>query len=242
MNDRNDSRRNADIVARIDKASSREDVASVLAEIAALYGFRNWFVRDIPVGDRPVVHGGVYISNVDRSVTANLDRVFGHRDIGLLGRLKGPFSPATWHIKDLDRTASAANESIWNVLHDSGMDYGICFPALDVAGHSRVICFTGVREPLPESEIEQLDYMVIQIHGRVSAIGRTPDEFAPQLATLEVECLSLAAAGHDIDTIARKMELSVRTVQHLSVSACRKLDVSSIEHAVAVALRLGIIR
>lgn len=230
-----------DIVVRIGRAASNRDISDVVADIAASLGFQHWFVRSIPVGGQSPGPENVAISNMRPDVAASLDRVFGHRDIGLMSRIRGLFSPSSWHISSLDRTASAENEAIWTVLHDAGMDYGVCFPALDIAGGGRVICFSGVRDPLSDDDIEGLDYLVFQIHGRISSLNRPSGDIALQLSEIEIHYLSLLAAGSSYDTISEAMGISTRTVQQLNISICRKMNVGSMEHAVAVALRNGMI-
>ena len=61
------------------------------------------------------------------------------------------------------------------------------------------------------------------------------------LTPREADALRLAAEGRTDKGIARELRISAHTVSHLIYSARHKLGADSRAHAVAIAMRLGIV-
>lgn len=61
------------------------------------------------------------------------------------------------------------------------------------------------------------------------------------LTRRELQCLTLAAAGNTLDMIARRLFLASDTVKMYMGTAKRKLGANDRTHAVALALRDGLI-
>ena len=68
-----------------------------------------------------------------------------------------------------------------------------------------------------------------------------PEDGAPRISMREQSCLAWTAEGKTSEEIGLILELSPHTVNHYLGSAARKLGASNRMHAVAKALRLGLI-
>lgn len=118
---------------------------------------------------------------------------------------------------------------------------GINFPSYGLRDKIRIIGFAGARKKPDRDELDQLNLLIIQMHERLSLVFRPQENFDCGLTDLEKRVLHSVSEGHHIARTAADAGLSVRTVQYLLDSICRKLDASSVEHAVASALRQGVI-
>lgn len=62
------------------------------------------------------------------------------------------------------------------------------------------------------------------------------------LTVREVECLDLLAAGQNFECISKRLKISNSTVAMHVTNARRKLKAVTREQAVAIALRMGLIK
>ncbi|MDQ2632823.1 MAG: helix-turn-helix transcriptional regulator [Pseudomonadota bacterium] len=118
---------------------------------------------------------------------------------------------------------------------------GIVFPVHAEHGRCGVVIFFG-------SEIALAAEGMFDIHARCfslfDAVARMrPGENAkfPSISKRELECLKLTANGYTSDEIARLLKLSVHTANQYLTNTTQKLDAVNRMHAVAKALRMGLI-
>ncbi len=64
---------------------------------------------------------------------------------------------------------------------------------------------------------------------------------AETLTRSELKCLSLTAAGHGVESIARKLALAMQEVETLLFCAERKLNAQNRMHAVCLAASMKVI-
>jgi DNA-binding CsgD family transcriptional regulator len=64
----------------------------------------------------------------------------------------------------------------------------------------------------------------------------------PHLTAREIECLSALADGLSSEAIASHLQISIPTVAMHLTNARHKLNAKSREHAVAIALRTGLLK
>jgi DNA-binding CsgD family transcriptional regulator len=118
---------------------------------------------------------------------------------------------------------------------------GIAFPVHAERGPSGIVFFFGPALTIGEG-------ILYDIHARCFALFdavvrlRTPEGTrSPSISRRELECLRLAANGQTSEDIARLLGLSVHTANQYLTNATQKLNVVNRMHAVAKALRLGLI-
>lgn len=143
----------------------------------------------------------------------------------------GQFRSVYWNANDLDPDLQVATDTI----------SGLLVPCADNAGRIYVI------EYLARKELSELDRSML-VNGtllafmaRQYAANRPPAIQASALSRKELECLRWAADGKTSSEIAIITGLSEHTVNHYLIFACNKLNAVNRAHAVAKAIRAGII-
>jgi len=118
---------------------------------------------------------------------------------------------------------------------------GIAFPVYDEWGQGALVLFVG-------KDIELDDRSLALNHARCFSIfeayvrSKSPmPQRTLSLSKRERECLALTANGHTSEEIAAMLGLSVHTANQHIGRIVEKLNASSRMHAVAKALRLGLI-
>ena len=118
---------------------------------------------------------------------------------------------------------------------------GIVFPVHAERGQCGLVIFLG-------PEITLAPEGMFDIHARCfslfDAVARMrPGESAkfPSISKRELECLKLTANGYTSDEIARLLKLSVHTANQYLTNTTQKLNAVNRMHAVAKALRMGLI-
>jgi len=117
---------------------------------------------------------------------------------------------------------------------------GIAFPVYAEGGQCGLVVFTG-----PDITLD--DQALFDTHGRCFALFaavtrlRPMEVKAPAISKRELQCLKLTANGHTSDQIAALLGLSVHTANQYLTNITQKLNAVNRMHAVAKALRIGLI-
>jgi DNA-binding CsgD family transcriptional regulator len=117
---------------------------------------------------------------------------------------------------------------------------GIAFPVFADRGQCGLVMFFGKDIVLAEDQI-------FDIHGRCfalfNAMAMVPSEGdrTPAMSKRELECLKLSANGLTSDEIASSLKLSVHTANQYLSNSAQKLNAVNRMHAVAKAIRMGLI-
>lgn len=231
------------IVAAIQKAETLADIGVSAALLQDYLGFDFYKIYAATVGNAVRHRDRLLLSNVP-------DAFFDAYDA--IGYLKGApeavrTSTATqafqWSTEYLREARATPERLILADLMDRyGMRRGVYFSLATLDSQKRDLAFYGTREPLTGAELEDLGVLATHLLDRVNALEERRDQDNARVSALEMECLKMAAQGLETSQIARNLSLSVRTVNYLLNSLCRKLGTETVEHAVAVATRAGILR
>lgn len=118
---------------------------------------------------------------------------------------------------------------------------GIAFPVSVERGRTGVVVFTG--DDMVVDEVA-----LCETHARCHAVfagvahHRAPDcDAGPTMSKREIECLRLTASGLTSEEIAATLGLSVHTANQYLTNSTHKLNAVNRIHAVAKALRTGLI-
>ncbi|OJU04166.1 MAG: hypothetical protein BGN87_21920 [Rhizobiales bacterium 65-79] len=118
---------------------------------------------------------------------------------------------------------------------------GLAFPVAAGRGETGLVAFVGERFSVSDRTLPDLHRRCFGLF--TAAFGRPGDgarQTAP-LAKRELECIRLAADGLTSGDIAKALGLSLHTANQYLAEAARKLNAAGRMHAVAKALRLGLI-
>lgn len=208
----------------------------MLAEIQALFGFRCYYVLDMSrlVEEEPI--SSLFPFNIASSLVYKLDEGLTGFASHLFTHSPETLGPLQWQLTELEAsgcTTPAMSKSFRTFELVMGAD----FPALGMFGAPRIIGFAGSRPRLDVDELESLSVLMFQTHARLTVIGHARTERKAPLTSLERQILNLASDGESFETISAHMELSSRTINYLVDSICNKMEVATVEHAVALTLR-----
>lgn len=117
---------------------------------------------------------------------------------------------------------------------------GLAFPVSQDDGQLGVVIFTGTSIALDEDDMCDVHADCFAVIAEIMRHrGRVGD--LPQMSRREIECLRLTANGLTSEEIARALGLSVHTANQYLANTAHKLNAVNRIHAVAKALRNGLI-
>lgn len=151
--------------------------------------------------------------------------------------------PCLWN--DLEDSISAASFRTlgWAVKIEppvSGTS-GLAFPAHADRGQCGLIVFVGAEIALTPEGMFDIHARCFSLFDAVVRIRPGEGGKHPSISKRELECLKLTANGYTSDEIARLLKLSVHTANQYLTNTVQKLDAVNRMHAVAKALRMGLI-
>jgi DNA-binding CsgD family transcriptional regulator len=118
---------------------------------------------------------------------------------------------------------------------------GLAFPVHAEHGQSGTILFMGPAIVIDEPSLCNAHARCFALFNTVARLRSPEGGKTPSISRRELECLRLAANGHTSEDIARLLRLSVHTANQYLTNATQKLNAVNRMHAVAKALRLGLI-
>jgi DNA-binding CsgD family transcriptional regulator len=118
---------------------------------------------------------------------------------------------------------------------------GIAFPVHAERGLAGVTVFFGSNPTLDTELLIDVHARCFALFAAVAPIRPAQNAPPPAMSRRELECLKLTANGHTSEEIARLLNLSVHTANQYLTQTTQKLDAVNRVHAVAKALRLGLI-
>lgn len=230
------------LVAAVEQATTLEAIHQILVEVQDLFGFVCYTIFNIPHEEERSLAACALLTSTPNHCFEDYDAIHDLPKSPVLVHLRHAFRPVQLTVDDFGSDLRPkVRAEVQRFLSVYGIQQTILIPIIAASGPRRVAAFGGTRGPLIETEIEELHFLVIQIMGRISALEQQRSWSPRGLTALERECLTKSARGLEAVEIAADMGLSSRTVQYLTASLCRKLDVVTIEHAVAKALGLQLI-
>jgi len=117
----------------------------------------------------------------------------------------------------------------------------IGFPVFGESGQRGLIIFGGLAAWPAGDAISEAHWRCLQCFGLVAQARPVFGSRRPNLTKREMECLRLTAGGLTSEEIAQRLGLSAHTANQYLASTTQKLDATNRIHAVAKAIRLGLI-
>ncbi|MEP3232276.1 MAG: LuxR C-terminal-related transcriptional regulator [Hyphomicrobiales bacterium] len=157
-------------------------------------------------------------------------------------KLRHSTVPFYWDIETLSQVRPKDEAKITNELFsDYDMTKGIFLPVHRCHSEPLAICFT-FNEGRPElSQLAELQFLASHagavLHPKVIAKGKA----TPCLSPREKECLKWTSDGKTSSEIGKILSLSEHTVNHHLYGGMQKLDATNRIHAVAIAVRSGLL-
>jgi DNA-binding CsgD family transcriptional regulator len=118
---------------------------------------------------------------------------------------------------------------------------GIVFPVHAERGQSGVVIFTGDDVAIDNGMLFETHSRCFALFAAVTRLKPVDGGSTPAISKRELECLTLTANGLTSEEIAAELGLSVHTANQYLTNTAQKLNAVNRMHAVAKALRLGLI-
>jgi DNA-binding CsgD family transcriptional regulator len=118
---------------------------------------------------------------------------------------------------------------------------GLAFPVAGGLNGIGFIAFIGDRISVSDRTLPDLHHRCFALFSAIVDKSGTPPGKTRSLGRRELECIRLAADGLTSEEIANALGLSLHTANQYLADAARKLNANGRMHAVAKALRLGLI-
>lgn len=118
---------------------------------------------------------------------------------------------------------------------------GIAFPVQADRGLCGLVIFHGREIALAPEGLFEIHARCFSLFEAVARIRPGESAKLPSISKRELECLKLTANGYTSEEIARLLKLSVHTANQYLTNTAQKLNAVNRMHAVAKALRMGLI-
>ena len=118
---------------------------------------------------------------------------------------------------------------------------GLAFPVQAERGRCGIVAFLGADIALQEDGLFAIHARCFTLFEALARIRPGESAKFPSISKREIECLKLTANGYTSEDIARLLKLSVHTANQYLSNTTQKLNAVNRMHAVAKALRMGLI-
>lgn len=152
-------------------------------------------------------------------------------------------APLWWASSPLTTTAKSCAALDWcegPIAGPPGLA-GIVFPVHADRGQTGLVIFTGDDISMDEATLYDTHARAFALFSAVTRLKPLDGGNVKTVSKRELECLSLTANGMTSEDIATELGLSVHTANQYLTNTAQKLDAMNRMHAVAKALRLGLI-
>jgi DNA-binding CsgD family transcriptional regulator len=198
---------------------------------AAIFGL---FFASASAETRPL---DPYFDSSYPAIASETRIVTGQERSDLVRHIRGSTMPLRWS----DGGDTRLDKLDWAIPIDPVVPgtTGLAFPVHAEHGQCGLAVFMGDAIALTPAGLFDIHARCFSLFDAVTRIR--PVEKLPSISKRELECLRLTANGYTSEEIARVLKLSVHTANQYLANTAQKLDAVNRMHAVAKALRLGLI-
>lgn len=232
-----------DAISLLKSTTSLRQVRDVVGAASGSYGFQYFCMTGVPPTDgplRPLVRIDAWPKGWGEHYSGRsyqrLDPVIAH-----LRRANGPFR---WSEAQRAHRSPEGDRLMDEAATDWKLVEGLTVPIRKASGDLAAITFGAEGrdvDPRGDVALHVLSvYAELQVCELLTAATQ-PSASPPALTSREIECLQWAAAGKTVWEISVILTLSERTARFHLDSAARKLGARNKAHAIAEALRRGLI-
>lgn len=118
---------------------------------------------------------------------------------------------------------------------------GLALPVSSEGGQQGVVIFAGENIAVKSDALLDIHARCFPLFAVVVSLHPVSANQSPAMSRRELECLNLTAEGLTSEEIAKKLGLSVHTANQYLINTTQKLNAVNRVHAVAKALRAGLI-
>ena len=216
------------------------DVLRFMRRVTEHYGCRVFMVMYLPPTTSLELSTNTIITNWPTELLARFDREGMMQTSPILRKLRASTLPFTFDLETAEHELRASLAK--SVFGQHGLVRGAYFPVHDTFGNRGAVSLGGDGPTFDSQQLMEILYLSTHVFERLAEIRNVDMRTADHLTDREVDCLNWTAAGKTSAEIADILGLSEHTVNHYLNRAARKLDSVNRTHAVAKALRRGLIK
>lgn len=151
--------------------------------------------------------------------------------------------PFWWSLHGDSPAATTLSACVWAERVVAPVSGGTCLALPLTADRDgaglMVLCGEGMEFSM--GSLTDLHAHCLSLFGPIARLKQSAPAAVPAMSRREIECLRLTANGHTSEEIAVQLGLSAHTATQYLANSSQKLDAANRIHAVAKALRLGLI-
>jgi DNA-binding CsgD family transcriptional regulator len=158
-------------------------------------------------------------------------------------RMSGTTQPCWWAEGNDSRTAASLARCLWaeRITAPQGMGPALALSLVDERDQAGAIVLSGDRIELSMPALADIQARCLTLFSRMTGLRKAAPGIAPSISRRELECLVLTANGQTSEEIAARLGLSVHTANQYLTNSTHKLNAVNRMHAVAKAMRMGLI-
>jgi DNA-binding CsgD family transcriptional regulator len=158
-------------------------------------------------------------------------------------RMAGTTQPCWWAENDESLIAASLTRCLWaeRLPAPQGLGPALALPLLDERGQAGAIVMSGNSIALSMPALADTQARCLALFAKMTGLRPAAPRTAPPISPRELECLKLTANGQTSEEIAVTLGLSVHTANQYLTNSTQKLNAMNRMHAVAKAIRMGLI-
>lgn len=225
----------------LDEIETHYDAFKFLRRLCGQFGFSRFLISPLPELDETLSQLTI-LTNWDPELLQIYDEKFFAQRGGIWPKFQSSSVPVSVSLTEESTQRLFLDSPEVGVLKSFGMGSATWIPLRTNSRRPIIVCLGSANvTALTGQEMAELLLPIVQLGERLEQIKGSTERPAVVLSDRETECLRWTAHGKTSLEIAAILELSEHTVNHYLAGAGRKLNAVSRPHAVANALRHGLI-
>ena len=161
----------------------------------------------------------------------------------LARRATGTTQPCWWADNDESLIAASLTRCLWaeRIPVPQGMGPALALSLVDERDQAGVVILSGERIALSMPALADIQARCLALFANMTVLRKSAPRAVPPISRRELECLVLTANGQTSEEIAARLGLSVHTANQYLTNSTHKLNAVNRMHAVAKAMRMGLI-
>jgi DNA-binding CsgD family transcriptional regulator len=232
------------LYAAIEIASGKVDLARILHQIGAEFGFAHATLMIMPAKADLKISNLILESDLPREFFSRYDEIAVASKCPLFGLVQGSILPASWsidRIADQQQMHRVAIPPMLELYSEFGLRSSTLLPLSSIDGARHLIRLDGARAALRRHEVNDLHMLALHFFDAYDR-SRYPLNNNPcGLTERELEVMRWTATGKTSSEIGQILALSDHTVNAYMNHAFKKLDCVNRTQLVAKAIRMRVI-
>lgn len=226
----------------LNRVQTNYDVFQFLKSLCDEFFFDKFAVLFLPPKGSDTLSSHILISNWSPEFIRAYDEEKLLASSKVMAELHHLSDPVEWTIDEITaQRPDAKRTRARDIFETFDMRYGVCFPTYDATARRGAVTFAGKRGPLASSELATLHLLALYTYNQIYEVVEAQTRTNITLTRREHECLHWTSEGKTSAEIGAILSISDNTVSSYLTAATNKLNAANKCHAVAKAMRLGLL-